>query len=210
MSRNAPPHPTGTDLLVLHSLRCAGYSTLTTAAATTGLPESDVESQLIDLAVEGLVTYSAGAFGGWGLTEAGRAADAQRISGELEAADARPGVSAALDRFLVLNPELLDLCSAWQLRAVDGVMTMNDHSDPAYDARVLSRIADLHERAEPVCAELSALLLRFRRYRERLAQALARAEAGELEYVADSVFSYHSVWFQLHEDLLATLGIPRH
>jgi hypothetical protein len=27
--------------------------------------------------------------------------------------------------------------------------------------------------------------------------------------VTDSTASYHAVWFQLHEDLLATLGIPR-
>jgi hypothetical protein len=27
--------------------------------------------------------------------------------------------------------------------------------------------------------------------------------------VADSTESYHTVWFQLHEDLLATLGMPR-
>jgi hypothetical protein len=27
--------------------------------------------------------------------------------------------------------------------------------------------------------------------------------------VTDSTESYHIVWFQLHEDLLATLGIPR-
>jgi hypothetical protein len=33
---------------------------------------------------------------------------------------------------------------------------------------------------------------------------------GALDYVADNLESYHSVWFQLHEDLLATLGIPRH
>jgi hypothetical protein len=27
--------------------------------------------------------------------------------------------------------------------------------------------------------------------------------------VTDSTASYHAVWFQLHEDLLVTLGIPR-
>jgi hypothetical protein len=27
--------------------------------------------------------------------------------------------------------------------------------------------------------------------------------------VTDRTASYHAVWFQLHEDLLATLGIPR-
>jgi hypothetical protein len=37
-----------------------------------------------------------------------------------------------------------------------------------------------------------------------------RAKSGALDYVTDSTASYHSVWFQLHEDLLVTLGIPRH
>jgi hypothetical protein len=118
-------------------------------------------------------------------------------------------LAAAYDGFLVLNPELLDLCTAWQTRSVDGVVTMNDHSDPGYDARVLDRPTDLDRRAEAVCADLSAAMLRFRRYRVRLAGALARARSGALDYVTDSTASYHTVWFQLHEDLLPTLGIPR-
>jgi hypothetical protein len=203
------PHPTGADLLVLHALRCIGFAGLARVAAAAGLPEAEAESELIDLAVAGLVTRVAGDFGGWGLTEAGRAADAQRIADELDAAGARAAVAAACDGFLLLNPELLDLCTAWQLRSVDGVVTVNDHADPAYDARVLDRLADLDRRAGAVCAALSAALPRFGRYRARLTDALARARAGELDDVADGTASYHIVWFQLHEDLLATLGIPR-
>jgi hypothetical protein len=118
-------------------------------------------------------------------------------------------VAAAYERFLALNPELLDLCGAWQIRSVEGVASANDHADPAYDARVLERLTDLDRRAEVACAELFAVMLRFRRYRVRLGDALARARSGALEYVTDSTASYHAVWFQLHEDLLATLGIPR-
>jgi hypothetical protein len=210
LTQHVSSHPSGTELLVLHALRCAGFSGRASLAAVTGLSESDVESELIDLAVAGLVTHTAGDFGGWGLTEAGRTADAERIADELASAGARAAVSAAFERFLVLNPELLDLCTAWQMRGVGGTMTMNDHADAAYDARVLDRFTDFHRRAEPVCAELSAALLRFQRYPVRLADALARAKGGELEHVADSTTSYHSVWFQLHEDLLATLDIPRH
>jgi hypothetical protein len=109
----------------------------------------------------------------------------------------------------VLNPELLDLCTAWQLRSIDGVMIANDHSDPSYDARVLDRFAEFDQRAAVVGAELSSALPRFGRYRARLTEALDRATAGELAYVADSTASYHVVWAELHEDLLATLGIPR-
>jgi hypothetical protein len=204
------PHRTSTDLLMLHALRCIGFVSLARVSRATGLPEPDAESELIDLAVAGLVTRIPGEFGGWGLTEAGRAADAERIADELDAAGARTAVAAAYDRFLVLNPELLDLCTAWQTRPVDGVVTPNDHSDPAYDTRVLERLTDFDRRADAVGADLSAAMLRFQRYRVRLADALARARSGALGYVTDSTESYHSVWFQLHEDLLATLGIPRH
>ncbi|WP_449065634.1 transcriptional regulator [Planomonospora algeriensis] len=144
-----PPQPTSADLLVLHTLRCIGFAGLARVSAATGLPESDAESELIDLAVAGLVTRVPGEFGGWGLTEAGRAADAERISAELDAAGARAAVSGAYDDFLVLNPELLDLCTAWQLRSADGVMTQNDHTDPAYDARILGLFADFDRRATP-------------------------------------------------------------
>jgi hypothetical protein len=209
MTRPGPPHPTSTDLLVLHALRCIGFAGLARVAAATGLPESDVQSELIDLAVAGLVSHVAGDFGGWGLTEAGRAVDVERIADELATTGTRTVVAEAYDGFLVLNPELLDLCTAWQTRSVDGVVTANDHSDPVYDARVLDRLTGLDRRAEVVCADLSAALLRFQRYRVRLTDALARARSGALDHVTDSTASYHIVWFQLHEDLLATLGIPR-
>lgn len=196
------------DLLVLHALRCVGTAGLTRLAATTGLEEPDVESELIDLAVAGFTTRDAD-FGVWSLTGAGRAEDVKRITDELESAAARPAVMAAFDGFLVLNPELLDLCTAWQLRSADGVMIANDHRDVAYDARVLDRFADFHRRATVVCGELSAALPRFARYRVRLAEALGQTGSGKLEQLADSTSSYHAIWAELHEDLLVTLGIPR-
>lgn len=198
----------GPDLLVLHAVRCVGTAGLTRLAATTGLEEPDVESELIDLAVAGFVTRNAD-FGVWSLTDAGRTAAVKRITDELESAAARPAVTAAFNGFLVLNPELLDLCTAWQLRPVDGVMIANDHRDPSYDARVLDRFADFHRRATVVCAELSPALPRFGRYRARLTEALGRTRSGELAELADSTSSYHAVWAELHEDLLVTLGIPR-
>jgi hypothetical protein len=204
------PHQTSTDLLVLHALRCIGVSGPARVAAATGLAESDAESELIDLAVAGLVTHTSGEFGGWGLTEAGRTVDAARIADELDGSGTRSAVSKAYDEFLPLNQDLLYLCTAWQMRTIDGVVTPNDHSDEAYDGRVLDRFAEFDLRADPICADLSGALARFSLYRVRLADALTRARSGALDYVADNLESYHTVWFQLHEDLLATLGLPRH
>lgn len=167
-----------------------------------------MESELIDLAIAGLVTHHRD-FGGWALTEAGKAADAARIAAELEPAGGRPALKEAFDEFLVLNPELLDLCTAWQVRSVDGVTTINDHRDTAYDARVLGLFTSFYERAVVVIAALSTVAPRFGRYSARLGEALDRTRAGELGYLADNLASFHTVWAELHEDLLATLGIAR-
>jgi hypothetical protein len=186
--------------VVLSTLRCIGFSSLETVAAVTGLDPGEAESALIDLAVAGLVTRHSGPFGGWGQTPAGREADTRTRAGELDATGARPAVTAAYERFLDLNPELLDLCSAWQLRSP---------GDPAAEARIRDLFADLDRRAAPVCDALADALPRFGRYRPGLARALEHAAAGRTEYLTDHLASYHTLWFQLHEDLLATLGIPR-
>ncbi|MFD4669806.1 transcriptional regulator [Lentzea sp. NPDC058450] len=191
--------------LVLHALRCVGSTGPTRVAWFTGLDESSVESELIDLAVAGLVTHERG-FGGWSLTEAGRTADATATAAELDQAGTRPALTAAFDDFLVLNPELLDLCTAWQVRP-GGII--NDHTDTAYDTRVLSSFADFHSHAVPVIAALAAAVPRFARYSSRLTTALHRAQAGSLGHLADTLDSFHTIWAELHEDLLATLGIAR-
>lgn len=180
---------------VLHTLRCIGFAGLPRIAEASGLPEADAEDTLIDLARNGLLTWSPGDFGGWGLTDAGRAEDTRRTAAEVAASGAHAAITEAYHDFLVLNPELLDLCAAWQ-------------TTTAPRPRILDRLADLHQRATAV---LGALVLpRFTRYEARLGHALARAVAGHQEYVTNSVDSYHAVWFQLHEDLLVTLGTPRH
>ena len=70
----------------------------------------------------------------------------------------------------------------------------------------LMRIDDT---AQGICDELGKRLARFQVYRVRLSDALGRALTGERDYVADNLDSYHTVWFQFHEDLLVTLGISR-
>jgi hypothetical protein len=51
---------------------------------------------------------------------------------------------------------------------------------------------------------------RFGRYRSRLRAALARVDEGDHDWLTSPrVDSYHSVWMQLHEDLLLALGTDR-
>jgi hypothetical protein len=204
------PHPSPPELIVLHSLRCAGAASTERLSALVGPGiADDVEDLLLTLAVRGLVTHATGAFGGWGLTDDGRRADAEQIAAELDRAGVRRDVEDAYRDFLELNQDVLDICGAWQLRSTVGTMVLNDHSDPAYDADVLARLATTDARAQPICRELAGRLRRFGGYGPRLATALHRAEHGERDLVTTSLDSYHSVWFVLHEDLLATLGLAR-
>lgn len=203
------PHSPDAHLVVLHALRCGGAASTERVTANVGaLLTGDAEDVLIDLASQGLVTHDRGAFGGWRLTDAGREHDARMITAELEAAGAAGTVRAAYDDFLALNQRTLDACSAWQLRSTDPVV-LNDHTDRGYDAGVLRRLTAIDEEAQPICARLAARLDRFAPYGPRLARALDRAQRGDGAYVTDTLDSYHAVWFQLHEDLLVTLGISR-
>jgi hypothetical protein len=109
----------------------------------------------------------------------------------------------------VLNPELLEICSDWQMRSIGGSPSINDHSDDDYDARVLSRLFRLDDSAQALLVELATTLARFGAYRNRLSVAVQEVMAGNHVYLADCLESYHTVWFQIHEDLLTTLGITR-
>ena len=55
-----------------------------------------------------------------------------------------------------------------------------------------------------------AVLQRFGGYGDRFAAALAQVDRGQRRYVDEpGLDSAHTVWFQLHEDLLATLNLSR-
>jgi hypothetical protein len=206
----AGPHRSDPDLVVLHTLRCCGFVSIQRLCELLGpIVTVDVEEVLLRLAGQGLVRNSGGAFGGWGLTDAGREVDAQWIALELDRAQGRRDVRTAYDDFLGLNQLTLDICGDWQIRKSEQPLVLNDHTDRVYDGSVLARLRSVNAAVQPICAALAARLERFAQYGPRLATALDRARHGELDQVTDSLDSYHAVWFQLHEDLLVTLGIPR-
>jgi hypothetical protein len=123
---------------------------------------------------------------------------------------ADPGADAAYTAFEKVNRELLALMTRWQTVTVGGEAVPNDHSDADYDARIMDELAKLDEEAGPVLDTFARLVPRLAVHRRRLSEALARASAGETDYVSGvRVASYHTVWFELHEDLLRLLGRTR-
>src|SRR5262245_53270815 len=204
------PHESDSRLLVLHALRLKGTADAATVAATADLPADEVAAQLEKLAGEGLAAESTGALAGWSLTATGRTEHRRELRREVDAAGARATVTGAYERFRALNAGVLDACSRWQVRTVGGQMVRNDHHDRAYDARVVAELARLGDQAAPLVDDLAGALARYQGYKPKLQEAVRRVEAGEGDWFAKPVMpSFHTVWFELHEDLLTTLGLER-
>jgi hypothetical protein len=149
--------------------------------------------------------------GGWSLTEAGKAENERQLAAELEDLGGREVVEAAYREFLSLNARLQQACTDWQLRpTATDALAFNDHSDSAWDRKVLKELTALAQALEPIQQQLDAVLERFRGYLPRFAGALDRVLAGDTTWVdRTGADSCHTVWFELHEDLIATLGLPR-
>jgi pyruvate,orthophosphate dikinase len=87
---------------------------------------------------------------------------------------------------------------------------LNDHLDATYDATVVARLSALHDRVSPVLEDLAAALPRFAPYRVRLEHAVRQVRAGQGEwFTKPTLDSFHTVWFELHEDLLGLMGLTR-
>lgn len=203
------PHRSDPDFLILHTLRCIGVSSEERVSTASGLSLDETVARLRGHADRQRVSLAPGPFGGWSLTEAGGETEQELAQAELQLADARDVATGCYERFLIINPRLLQICTDWQIRRFGTTQSPNDHTDPDYDNKVLSRLIRIDDKAQPICGDLASRLLRFGTYADRLSRALDRSLAGEFEYVSDNLESYHTVWFRLHEDLLITLGISR-
>ena len=200
------------ELLTLHAVRLKGMADDREVAGRFGLDLSVVEECLLDHQAYGWVTRVAFAdLAGWTLTERGRAENTRQLAAELEAADARSAVLDAYARFEPLNDQLLRACTDWQLRpSRDDPLAANDHTDQLWDQYVLDELVLLSDYVRLLCAGLGQRLARLRGYDDRFATALRRSQRGEHAWVArPKIDSCHTVWMELHEDLLATLGLER-
>ena len=198
------------ELLVLHTLRLTGVAGPEVLAGRLGSSVEVLQPVLAHHAERGLVTHHRGGLPGWSLTVAGRARGEELLAEELVALSARGVAEACYERFVALNGQVLRACTDWQVVAGSDPLTLNEHADAAYDREVLDRLCVLHGAAVELLEELTSALARFGGYRGRLSNALARAREGGVDWVTRPVIdSYHTVWFELHEDLLATLGRTR-
>ncbi len=113
--------------------------------------------------------------------------------------------------FHLVNDDFKAVVTSWQVRSIDGEEVPNDHSDRAYDAQVVGRLrSEIHAGITPIIQQVAEAEPRLRRYLERLTDALRAVESGDVDMMAHPLKdSYHTVWFELHEELIRLSGRNR-
>ncbi|HAF68350.1 MAG TPA: transcriptional regulator [Acidimicrobiaceae bacterium] len=200
------------EVLVTLALRLKGFGEVESISSVHELSLTTTEAVLAEMVtankcvmrqVEGVEKFV--------LTPMGREEGEEFLARELEEAGVRDVVRSGYERFLALNPTMLQLCTDWQV--IDngsGDQKLNDHGDAAYDKEILDRLIELDTEVGEILQTLELVLKRFDNYSSRFTFALQKLQSGELEWLTKPIMpSYHTVWFELHEDLLATLGIDR-
>ena len=185
-------------LLTLHAVRLLGFADTEAVAARFRQDRNAVESTLIDAGMNGLVSRSTfDGTSGWLLTGRGRAENERLLSEELDMPGARPLVFAVHDDFAEFNEGVVSACSGIQLGASGG-------SQEAMDV-LIGALASWR----PLEAQLTRELPRFKGYSGRLLHALKSSARDPAWLTATDRDSFHRAWFELHEDLIATLGLQR-
>jgi hypothetical protein len=184
------------EVLVLHALRVRGFAGAEQVAASTGLDAARVRDVLALTTERGHTKERTGRISGHALTPAGKARHELLRADAVSSAQARE-VASAYQEFLAPNRAFKQLTTDVQLGALDATA-------------VAPALADLHEQVRIVLAQASAAVPWFGHYEQRLGDALARYQGGDTGALARPMSdSYHDVWMEVHEDLLATIGRAR-
>lgn len=180
---------------ILHALRIKGAVGVAEVARAGGV--EGVDEELGALREAGLVSRAGeGEQAIYALTESGRERHAELLEAEVSAIGRERLGSAYDSDFLPINVEFKQLCAEWQTEGES--------------FELLERLIGVHERIESFLGEASAVTSRFERYSVRLGVAADRVQDGDGDALVHPLGdSYHNVWFELHEDLIVTLGRSR-
>ena len=206
-------YPSPPELLVLHAVRLIGLADSDAIAACAGTDRDETLVALQEAEQHDWVQHLAFAgLAGWSLTDIGRVENERQLAAERRHADPERMIAAVYRDFLPLNTRLVRAVTKWQIKpTAEDQFAPNRHDDAAWDGQVLDELAALGTELAPLITRLSDVLARFDGYSERYEAALQNAANGAHDWIDKTdVDSCHRVWFQLHEDLVATLGIDRH
>lgn len=189
-------------LTLLQTMRFKGRATPDVLLAATGMPLDDVMQHLQTLLGSG---YCQEATGRYRLTPAGREQLDHLLQAERQGLNTAT-LAAQYENFVPLNGDYKQLIHAWQIR--EG--KPNDHTDADYDGTVIDNICALHERFKPLLDVLVDEAPRLAPYPARFTAALDKVRGGDTSWLTKPMIdSHHTVWFELHEDLIGLAGHTR-
>ncbi|HAA65840.1 MAG TPA: transcriptional regulator [Acidimicrobiaceae bacterium] len=207
MSRESDP-----ELMVALALRLKGFGELGDVSSVHDLDVSLVETVLTKMLNDGkCLVRDVDGVQKYILTPTGRELGEELLRLEIDDSGTRSSIQMSYEKFLLLNPAMLQLCTDWQVIVdADGEQRLNDHKDASYDEMILERLVKLESDLFLVLRDLETALMRYGGYAARFSYAREKLMLGELDWLTKPIMpSYHTVWFELHEDLLASLGIDR-
>ena len=193
-----------TELAVLQAVRLKGRGRSADLAATLGQDIGVITDIVERLTESGLLVDGATLR----ISPSGRARLETLLAEERKHVDPA-AMAAAYHDFRAVNADFKALVTDWQLKGgPEG--NPNTHDDAEYDAAVLARLDDVHARLVPIIEAAGTQLPRLNAYPSKLAVALGKVKAGETGWLtAPLIDSYHTVWFELHEELILAMGLTR-
>lgn len=191
------------DLSLLQALKFKGRLSVSAAESFTGLTEAAVTDQLGTLVNAGLARPAGQSFR---LTEEGARKRERLLTQERVEFDTDT-LRSHYDRFDSFNNDFKALMTDWQILP-EG--QPNDHGDQDYDNEIVSRLSGIHDQFQPLVQAIVDVIPRLAPYPRRFTAALTRISEGDRAFVARPVIdSYHTVWFEFHEELIGALGLTR-
>jgi hypothetical protein len=189
------------ELTVLQAVRLKGRVKRTDLAATLDEGLANVAKTVEQLTASGLLVEGKTLR----ISDDGRARLNELLAQERKGIDTT-ALAAAYDEFRAVNADFKALATDWQLK--DG--EPNTHEDTDYDAAVLARLDRVHQRVVPIIAAAAVHVSRLSAYSAKLQRALDKVKAGEIAWLTQPIIdSYHTVWFELHEELILAAGLTR-
>ena len=190
------------ELATLQLLRLKGRASVDVLAGALGASSPVIAQDLIRLCAAGYCHEGAARYR---LTPAGREHLNALLDSERAALDG-PTLTGLYEAFTSVNHDYKRLIHAWQAR--DGAP--NTHTDKAYDDEVVRQIRDLHQRFEPLLGRMIDAAPRLAGYTERFNAALGKIAGGDMAWLTRPMIdSHHTIWFELHEDLIGLAGHTR-
>lgn len=180
---------------VLRVIGLSGQAEIDAVARGTGLDPDAARAIVSDAEAAGLVASGPR---GFRLTAEGRAQVADALRVEREGLD--PATTLDLyERFARIDQKFKELVTEFQLS-----------ESPTRVSWAVAGMSEVHPAVQELVARATELVPRLAPYRARFETAMEHLARGEEKYlVSVTLDSYHTIWFQFHEELIEMAGRTR-